>query len=246
MEARNALARTHIRYDLAAYEGGPSGYTLNRDKQHEVNEKYGKSLAMGVAALDAWMCSYAYGWTDQLFSAYAQGENWSSHTAMWDGFRPCPAWQALALRNQHASGDLMAVAEGTVPTLERRTGKATELYPLVGAYALRDGKRWSLILLSRKVEGRHDVVDLGDGYTPVTLHVPFLEASSIMLHTLAGDPRVSNRNEMNIKPESKTIDASTLSHGTFVVNERTGGGERGLPPGSIFLYVFEESSASAP
>jgi hypothetical protein len=30
-----------------------------------------------------------------------------------------------------------------------------------------------------------------------------------------------------------------MDGGTFVVNERSGGGARGMPPGSIYLYVFE-------
>ena len=44
-----------------AYEGGPSGYALpGRDSPEPkaANEKYGKSLAMAVASLDAWMRSY--------------------------------------------------------------------------------------------------------------------------------------------------------------------------------------------
>jgi hypothetical protein len=134
------------------------------------------------------------------------------------------------------------VAEQSVPTLQRRGEKATAWYPLVGAYALRNGDHWSLILLSRKLDGRHEGVDFGDGCTPVTLHLPFARAGRITLHTLTGNPRLSNQDKLNIKPESKPVEAGTLSGGTFVVNERTGGGPGGLPPGSIFLYVFEQCS----
>ena len=93
-QAANALAKSHHAYDIVAYEGGPSGYALpGRDspEQKLVNEKYGKSLAMAVAALDAWMQSYRYGWTYQNFLGYGQGLYWNSHTPLWDGLRPVPA-----------------------------------------------------------------------------------------------------------------------------------------------------------
>ena len=64
---------------------------------------------MAVACADAWLRSYALGWTYQCFLGYGQGGYWNSHTPLWDGFRPCPGWQMLALRNRFASGDLMAV-----------------------------------------------------------------------------------------------------------------------------------------
>ncbi|MBI2302220.1 MAG: hypothetical protein HYU66_25235 [Armatimonadetes bacterium] len=70
-----ALAAARPPYELAAYEGGPSGYALpGRDSppQREANERYGKSLAMAVAALDAWLGSYALGWT---------GRRWRCATA---------------------------------------------------------------------------------------------------------------------------------------------------------------------
>jgi hypothetical protein len=76
MQAREALAGPHHAYDIAAYEGGPSGYAPpGRDspQQKEANERYGKSLAMAVAAMDSWMRSYAYGWTHQCFLGYGQG-----------------------------------------------------------------------------------------------------------------------------------------------------------------------------
>jgi hypothetical protein len=237
-QAREALAKTHHEYDILAYEGGPSGYALpGRDSpaQKLVNERYGKSLAMGIAALDAWMRSYQYGWTYQNFLGYGQGLYWNSHTPLWDGFRPSPGWQALALRNRFARGDLMAVEEQSVPTI--RWDK--RVYPLVGAYALRDGSRWSVIVVSRKLDGRHDGIDFGDGATPVTLRLPFQAAKKIILHKLTGDPRDSNREKLTIAPQTQDIAAGSLSNGTLVINAGTGGRQNGLPPGSILLFVFE-------
>ena len=240
---RNALAKSSHAYDIAAYEGGPGGYALPGGgvsaAQVETNEKYGKSLAQAVGALDAWMRSYAYGWTDQCFLGYGQGSHWNSHTDFADGFRPTPAWLALTLRNRYASGDLMEVTQQSGPTI--LDGKNT--YPLLGAYAMRDGSRWAVFVVSRKLDGKHDNVDFGSGFTPVTLHLPFAKAGKIALHTLAGDPRKSNMDAMNISIQSKDVPAAALQGGTFAVNEQTGGGKDGMPPGSIFCYVFEDTAA---
>lgn len=242
MQAREALAASHHAYDIAAYEGGPSGYALpGRDspQQKEANERYGKSLAMAVAATDSWMRSYAYGWTYQCFLGYGQGTYWNSHTPLWDGFRPCPGWQALVLRNRWASGDLMKVEERSVPTFERQGGPKREVYPLAGAYAMRDGNRWAVILVSRKLDGRHDRADFGDGHTPVTVRLPFQTAAKVSLHKLTGDPRQSNREQIAIAPQSQDLPSSTVANGTFTVNAHSGATAGGLPPGTILFYVFE-------
>jgi hypothetical protein len=239
-QARDALANSHHDYDIVAYEGGPSGYALpGRDSpaQKLVNEKYGKSLAMGVAALDAWMRSYVYGWTYQNFLGYGQGLYWNSHTPLWDGFRPSPGWQALTLRNRHASGDLMAVEERSVPSI-RWDKKA---YPLVGVYAMRDGDQWSVIVVSRKLDGKHDGIEFGDGATPVTLRLPFKSAAKITLHKLTGDPRQSNREKLLISPQSQEIPTGALADGTLVIQAKTGGSENGMPAGSIFVYVIQQA-----
>ena len=237
-QARDALAKSHHPYDIVAYEGGPSGYALpGRDSpaQKLVNEKYGKSLAMAVASLDAWMRSYQYGWTYQNFLGYGQGLYWNSHTPLWDGFRPSPGWQALVLRNRFASGDLVAVEEKSVPDI--RWDKKD--YPLAGAYAMRDKDRWSIFVVSRKLDGQHDGQDFGDGATPVTLRLPFASAARITLHKLTGDPRSSNREKLNIDIQSQDIPAEAIENDAIAVNDKTGGIKGGMPPGSIYLYVFE-------
>lgn len=237
-QARNELAKRQRAYDIMAYEGGPSGYALpGRDSPEEklVNEKYGKSLAMAVASLDAWMRSYAYGWTEQCFLGYGQGMYWNSHTPLWDGFRPSPAWQALAMRNRYAAGDMMRVVHEQVPTIPWDGQRQ----PLAGAYAMRDGERWSVFVVSRVLDGNHDGKDFGDGQTPVTLRLPFASAEKITLHALAGDPRASNREQLAIAPQTQTIPAAALRDGVFSIGPPTGGSAHGMPPGSIFLYVFE-------
>jgi len=251
-QARDVLAKSHHDYDIAAYEGGPGGFALPGSappQQVETNEKYGKSLAQAVGALDGWMRSYIYGWTDQCYLAYSQGNHWASHTWFSEGFRPSPAWQALALRNRYASGDLMGVEEKSVPTLRRGNASSLspggrgrgegDVYPLAGAYALRDQNRWAVIVVSRKLDGQHDNTDFGDGSTPVKLRLPLASAATITLHKLTGDPRLTNRDKLNIAPQALDIPTGALDKGVFNINEQTGGGKGGLPPGSIFLYLFE-------
>ena len=129
----------------------------------------------------------------------------------------------------------MAVEEKSVPTIRWDT----KVYPLAGAYAMRDGDRWSVFVVSRKLDGNHNGHDFGDGTTPVTLRLPFASAGKITLHKLTGDPRQSNREKLTIAPQSQDIPATALAGGTFVIDARTGGGKNGLPPGSILLYVFD-------
>lgn len=238
-EAQQALERTHQAYQIVAYEGGPSGYALpGRDtpEQREINEKYGKSLAMAVAALDSWLLSYQYGWTYQCFLGYGQGPYWNSHTPLWDGFRPCVAWQALTMRNRLAPGNMMAVETTTTPTL---TWDKT-IQPLVGAYAFNQGEQWTVIVSSRKLDGRHDGHDFGDGTTPVRLRLPFRSARQITLHTLSGDPRASNIKMLTIAPRTVEIAADRLVNGELVIDSQTGGKPGGLPPGSILIYVIQK------
>lgn len=242
MQAREALAKTRLAYDIAAYEGGPGGYGLpapgrEAAQQVETNERYGKSLAMAVGCLDAWMRSYQYGWTEQCFLGYGQGTHWNSHTPLADGFRPSPAWLALTLRNRYARGDLVEVQERHVPVLRHKQGD----YPLIGGYALRDGRRWSVFVVSRKLDGRHDGADFGDGYAPVTLRLPFAQAERIRLYKLSGDPRLTNREQMHVTIQAQDIPPDALSAGRMAIGEPTGGGRHGMPPGSIFLYLLLEA-----
>jgi hypothetical protein len=223
-EARAALAKTHHEYDIAAYEGGPSGYpipTMGRGtrEQARIAEFYGKSLAMAVAALDAWLGSYRHGWTEQAYLGYATGRMWSSHTPLWQEFRAHCAWRALTLRNRFASGALMAVEPKDVPVISWDKKE----YPAVAAYALRDGARWSVFLLSRQLDAAH----------PVTVRLPFANANKVTLHTLAGDPRANNFDAENVAIRSQDLPANTVTGGVLEI--------AALPPGNIQLYVIEQA-----
>jgi hypothetical protein len=244
MEAAHDLLKTKgSNYDILAYEGGPSGYSLDKSnpKIGEASELYGKSLGMAVAALDAWMGSYEQGWTYQNYLGFTQGKTWSSHSMMYDGFRPQLGWLALTMRNRYASGDLMKVDEPSGPEFDM--GGATPVsLPLIGTYAMRNGNRWSIFVLSRKLNANVNGQDMGDGYNPVSIQLPFKSASAVTLYRLTGDPRANNITEDKVKIETLPLDAKQLSSsGEWDVNASTGGTAKGMPPGSIYLYVFESA-----
>ncbi len=247
-EAQQKLAEEGVNYEIIAYEGGPSGYTADRKFRDmpgvvESGERYGKSQAMAVAALDAWLGSYLQGWTYQDYLGYQQGEYWSSHTMQSDGFRAHAPWLAMTLRNLYARGDLMQVESVQMPTASYETEKkGSKELPLVGVYAMEEGDRWSVFVISRKIEGEANGMDFGDGYSKVSLKLPFTSAKEVTLYKLEAAPGASNIDEEEIKIESESINPNQQllnQYGAWQVNEKTGGDQRGLPPAAIYLYVFE-------
>ena len=247
--ARDALGNT---FDLLVYEGGPGGY--NPGVTNQVTENYGKSLAMGVAALDTWLFSSQQGFLQQNFWRYKSGTGWSSHTIPEQGgFQPHTGWLALEMRNKYAEGDAMvATSFDTTPTYLRNG----ELLPLMNSYALYDDTTGnvSVFVLSRKIPGRHSQTDFGNGYTPVTLNLPFSETPEwITLHKLAApdgtpvDPSVNNRNGQEVDIVRKVI-SPYYYDSEFPINKDTGGTENGMPPGTVYMYTFgfDERSLSYP
>jgi len=101
----------------------------------------------------------------------------------------------------------------------------------------------TVFLISRKLDNFPITGD--DGYTPATVKLPFTKAKTITLHKLVGDPRIDDRFEEHTKVETTTLDAKTFK-GTLAVNAQTGAETRGLPPASIFCYVFEGTDVAKP
>jgi hypothetical protein len=240
---RDALIATEkADYRIVSYEGGPSGYWSN-PKNQNIDEQYGKSLAMGVAALDTWLFSSQKGYGYQNYHAFQTGKWWTSHTPPEQGgMRAQPGWLALMLRNRFAVGtDMVSASVDTTPTYSRNGS----LLPLVSSYAMRDGQgNYSVFVLSRKLDGTHDGVTFGDGFTPVTLHLPFTSTpTKVTLHKLAkpdgspADPRDSNLSENNVAIFSQDIDLTHYAK-DFVINQDTGGGIDGIAPGTVYLYTF--------
>jgi hypothetical protein len=240
-QARDTLRQRGINYDLIAYEGGPSGYWQNKDKP-EVDELYGKSVAMGLAALDAWLYSSYVGFKHQSYLGFSSGKWWSSHTLPEaGGFRPHVGWLCLQLRNRFARGDHMnEIFFSSLPTYQRNDKQV----PLLAAYALTGDRVCSLFLLNRKMHGKHAGVDFGAGITPVQVTLPFRTVRKLTLHKIArtdgspADPRDNNLESRKVSIVSQELPTSVFAQ-DFVVNDRTGALPEGLPPGGIYLYVFE-------
>ncbi len=229
---RERLHKSGRSYELLGYEGGPSGYSIYSmvADQEEIVEKYGKSQAMAVAALDAWLDSCQKGFADQGYLSFGQGNGWTSHTPMCDGYRPHVPWLALTLRNRVAKGDMIAADVTEAPSL---AWDGVE-YPLVGSYAFRDGDTLTVFLLSRKLDGVHEGHDFGSGHTSVTLVLPADPVGSATLTKLAGNPRESNRFAVSDTDETTlhiaaTEETVTLSRETVV----------DLPPGAIYCYTVK-------
>jgi hypothetical protein len=241
-DSLNAGGGTH--YALTAYEGGPSGYWTN-DDDPEIDELYGKSVAMGAAALDAWLFSSQNGYGHQCYLGFSSGTWWSSHTLPEaGGFRAHPGWLALKMRNRYAVGSQMvATVHNSQPTLD---SEGTEL-PLISSYALRGETTYSVFLISRKLDGDHDGVDFGAGMTPVTLRLPFDQAASITRYRLESpdgspvDPRANNREDLQAVIGRQIIDPGQFSP-ALVIDADTGGEAGGIPPGSVNLFVFDTAA----
>ncbi len=244
----NSTAGTN--YEVIAYEGGPSGYWTNKTvdgNDPEIDELYGKSVAMGLAALDAWLYSSQNGFGHQSYLGFSSGRWWSSHTLPEaGGYRAHPGWLALTMRNLYAPGSTMVE---TIQNVQPTISSDSEDVPLISSYAIKDTMSYSVFVLSRKLDGNHDGVNFGDGYTPVTLHLPFDKVYGITRYRLESpdgspvDPRTNNRTSEQVVIGSKVIDPQNFSK-DFVINENTGGGVGGIPPGSINLYVFTTEKES--
>lgn len=223
-------------YRPIAYEGGPSGYFIPgtaSPEQVAVTELYGKSLGMGVSALDAWLFSSLHGYGYQDYLGFAGGAYWSSHTMpMMGGFRRHTGWLALMMRNLYAPGtEMLETTFASVPTLDRNG----ESIPLLSAYTIRGENTVSVFVLSRKL----------DGTTPVTIQLPFSECTAITRYALTApdgspaDPRANNIDGENIAITSVAIAATACESSTLTINTETGGIDGGMPPGTVYLYVFE-------
>jgi hypothetical protein len=242
-DSLNGAGETH--YRITAYEGGPSGYWSNEDDP-EIDELYGKSVAMGVAALDAWLFSSLNGFVHQCYLGFSSGVWWSSHTMPEAcGFRAHAGWLALRLRNRYTIGtDMVRTIHNTEPTLETDG----EDVSLVSSYAFTDGESYSVYILSRKLDGTHDGIDFEDGNTPVTLHLPMETVDRITRYRLETpdgtpvDPRENNRSDLQVVIGAMEVD-SALYGSDFVIDDKTGGEAGGVPPGSINLFVFETGIA---
>jgi hypothetical protein len=246
--ARKTLQGRGIDYRLMAYEGGPGGYWSNK-KDPIVDEQYGKSLAMGLAALDAWLYSSLNGYGHQCYLGFASGKWWSSHTLPEaGGFRAHCGWLAMRLRNNFAPGrEMLRVETANAPRVKTQVGfdgsKAGDV-PLIQSYAIKDANSYAVFVLNRSLGGTFDGQELGSGVLPVTLQLPVRQVESVLLHKLAhpdgtpADPRENNIDAQKVAIVSQAIAPEQFRDGAWVVDEHSGGVPGGIPPGAIYLYVF--------
>ncbi len=255
-----ARGRAH-EYMYGTYEAGP-GYALPglnntppmTNEEKEAQEQVGKSLANGVATLDAFLGRAVLGYqTQNFFTLQFRKSYWTSHQAITRGAVPYPSFLGLQLYNTRGTGDFLSTEVLSVPTRDLPAFKkrdAREDAAMVSVYATNERNRVNVFVLSKKLdrfidENDDGKIDEGDhGFTPTTIHLPFTSAESVTLFKMSGDPRSNNLYEENVRIEEKTgIGFDT----EFVLNKsRTGESRDGLPPGSIFLYVFEGTNIGAP
>lgn len=232
--SRDANAAAGHEYNVALYEGGPGYANPSPGMPYEpISEEYGKSLAAGVATLDTYLYDSYLRIEPQAFFTFGGQYNWASHSFIARGYHPHTAWLGLQMRNRYVTGAMLATALHSGPTLDvaARTNAsggslapATANVPLIQPYAFRDGDKYSVFVLSRRINGA----------TPVTMRLPFTSVTNATLHMLTGDPRTGNSTSLNIAVQSAPV-ASFAQNFTF-----------SMPPGSVYLYVFEGTSTPTP
>lgn len=231
---------------LGTYEAGP-GYVMHGLNNAHVTaeqalnqEKIMKGLAAGTATLDSFLARTYRGFTLQNFFTFDRGDMWRSHAKWYNGGQAYPSWKLLALFNNVAAGGNMLRTETlSVPSTDLKAFSRRQTIkdaPLATVYATRKAARYSIFIISRKVPDYPVRGD--DGYTPVTVELPFNEARSITLYRMTGAPDANNLLNDQVKIEKLDIPSSNFDR-HFRVNAETGADERGLPPASTFLYVFD-------
>lgn len=226
--ASNAILRD-LGYDvtMVGYESGPSGFGLDRRGSDSPSEVYGKSKAMAVAAFEGWLDAYRLGWTYQMYHAFGQGNKWRSHSAFVDGFYPSPGFLALTLRNREMRGDMVKVDLKGIPKinvgiLQGQSGKRKVVgtdFPVIGAYAMRDGTRYSVAVFSRQLKG--DV--------KAEIKVPFAQARKVVRYSLSGNPQDTNLKKLKVDLIEAELDATKVVDGVLSVT---------VPAGSIAVYAI--------
>lgn len=244
-EAASLVSSSGKVLHLGTYEAGP-GYALNglnndrvTPRQAQEQEQVMKSLASGVATLDVFLSQAYAGFKLQNFFTFSEGAYWASHAPWYHGGQAYPAWKALALFNQQATGSMLATHTIAVPTVAVKASakSASALQsPVVAVYATRHRQRLSVVVISRKLAGFPDVEDAG--FTPVVVDLPFKSAASLTLYRLSGDATANNLTADNLTVEKLAL-AKRWRQASLVVNQATGADARGMPASSVFIYVFD-------
>ena len=244
LKKKNSTIKAH----MGTYEAGP-GYALNGLNNAKVSkeeaaqqEKVMKSLAAGTATLDSFLARAYRGFTLQNFFTFNEGDYWKSHAQWYNGGQAYPSWMALALFNNQAVGHILETETLSVPKVDLKPyfrRPAMPDAPLIGIYATNNKDRYAVFVISRKIPGYPIPGD--DGYTPVSIDLPFSSAKSVQLFRMSGNPLDNNISSEKVKIESVTLDSSAFNT-RLTMNKASGADERGIPPASLFLYVFQRTN----
>ncbi len=234
-------------FQLGTYEAGP-GYALSglnnqapmTDAEVEAQARSMKSLASGTATLDSFLEKAVNGFRLGNFFTFGRGRtHWTSHAKWYEGGQAFPVWKSLEMFNREGTGDFLEVNAESVPTMDMPGYKkrpAGNALPLVACYATKRPGRLNVFVLSRRLDKYPDPTQ--NGFTPVTLDLPITKASKVTVFRMTGDPRAHNLDREDIKVEKIELPGN-LATPAFVINAATGADDRGLPPASTFLYIFE-------
>jgi|GEM_PF-3282304 len=222
--------------EKANYEAGP-GYSLPGPgkKPAEEEEMFGKSLALGISTLDAFMYELERKFGFQCYFKFGFGNYWSSHVDS-DSWRRNPSYEALLMVNKYCNGNLMEVDSSNVKRINIPKMKISHIdnhgrahhneisgrknVPLTKCYAFQDGKKHSFLLFNRSFKESRKV----------KLELPYTPDSKAVLHKLtAKSPMDTNRKELKVKQLKK------------VINDFKNGYEITLRPGEILIINNEES-----
>ncbi|HAT10829.1 MAG TPA: hypothetical protein DCS97_09620 [Planctomycetes bacterium] len=236
-EADEHAAAGNRPFFIGSYEAGP-GYNLDglngvrmTPQLVEGESRVMKSLVGGSSTLDCFLGFTYQGAQLQNFFTFSRNRNyWTSHADHRNGGQAYPAWLGLALWNNHGVGEVLGVVTERMPVraapaVGRRP--AMDAMPEVAAYASRKGDRLSVFAISRRL----------DAPTPLTLRLPISAAKKVTLHTLTGDPQANNLDAENLRLASRELPTAVATR-DFALDAARGAAQ-GLPPASVFCWVFE-------
>jgi hypothetical protein len=239
-------ANGHPDLRLGTYEAGP-GYALNglngaqvsREQAHE-QELVMKSKVAGTATLDSFLMRCYYDFDSQNFFTYSEGRTWSSHAKWYRGGQAYPSFLSLVLFNHQGLGDLLSTScqsVSTVDTAKTRRRLAIDNAPLAAIYATRADDRVNVFCISRRFPAYPDPND--DGFTPMSINLPFNTAEKLTLYRMTGDPTDHNIDDEQVKLVAIPLGDHLSGLSRFAIDDTTGADARGLPPAETYLYVFE-------
>ncbi len=242
---QKALAEQGHAVRLGTYEAGPGYQIQGLNNIAKIDQaKVMTSQCSGVATLDTFLClAYDGNFEMQVYFGYGASSDmaiFQSHMRSDFSGAAFPSWKLMELYNTYGQGDYLTVSSESVPTIDLpkyKRRRALKNAPLVASYATRKGDRLSLFVLSRKIDGYPRAED--DGYTPVTVQLPISGAKKITAHSMTGALREHNLYEDRVGITTTELPTHILKDGSIHINSESGSDDRGLPPGSLILYVFE-------